>query len=106
MGRVRLEGFAALGDPTRRRILERLAEQPCAVNELAHGLPVSRPAVSQHLKVLKEAGLVVDRAAGRQRIYALDRAGVGELRAYLDRFWARALEAYATEVEHRAEEAG
>src|SRR3954471_3842020 len=77
----------ALGDPTRRAIFERVAEQPRAVGELASELPVSRPAVSQHLKVLKEAGLVVDRQVGTRRIYELDPEGLGALRAYLDRFW-------------------
>jgi DNA-binding transcriptional ArsR family regulator len=74
------------------------------VGELAHELPVSRPAVSQHLKVLKEASLVQDRPAGNRRIYQLDPDGVGELRAYLDQFWSRALAAYKTAVEQRPEE--
>ena len=74
-------GLAALGDPTRRAIFERLAERPRAVGELAGELPVSRPAVSQHLKVLKDAGLVIDRPAGNRRIYQLDPDGVGALRA-------------------------
>jgi DNA-binding transcriptional ArsR family regulator len=97
-------GLGALGDPTRRTIFERLAERPRAVGELARELPVSRPAVSQHLKVLKDAGLVIDRAAGARRIYQLDPAGVGDLRAYLDQFWSRALAAYKTAVEQRPEE--
>jgi DNA-binding transcriptional ArsR family regulator len=97
-------GLTALGDPTRREIFERLAERPRAVGELARELPVSRPAVSQHLKVLKDAGLVVDRPAGARRIYQLDPDGVGELRAYLDQFWNRALAAYKTAVEQRSEE--
>src|ERR1035438_8227212 len=83
--------LVALGDPTRRTIFERIAAGPSAVGELAAELPVSRPAVSQHLKVLKEAGLVVDRADGSRRIYRLDPDGVGALRDYLDRFWNRAL---------------
>jgi DNA-binding transcriptional ArsR family regulator len=74
----------------RRAIFERLADRPSAVGDLARELPVSRPAVSQHLKVLKDAGLVIDRAEGTRRIYQLDPAGVGALRAYLDRFWNRA----------------
>ena len=97
-------GWTALGDPTRRSIFERLVERPRAVTELASGLPVSRPAVSQHLKVLKDAGLVVDRPAGARRIYQLDPDGVGALRAYLDQFWTSALAAYKTAVEQRPEE--
>jgi DNA-binding transcriptional ArsR family regulator len=92
-------GFAALGDPTRRAIFERLAGRGRAVGELARELPVSRPAVSQHLKVLKNAGLVIDRRAGSRRIYELDPDGVGALRAYLDRFWNQALTAFKTAVE-------
>jgi DNA-binding transcriptional ArsR family regulator len=98
------DGLAALGDATRRAIFERLADQPRAVGELARELPVSRPAVSQHLKVLKEAGLVIDRPAGTRRIYQLDPDGVGALRAYLDQFWSRALIAYQAAVEQREEE--
>src|SRR5262245_12088136 len=100
----RTGGLAALGDPTRRAIFERLAERPRAVGELARELPVSRPAVSQHLKVLREAGLVVDRAAGARRIYHLDPDGVGSLRAYIDQFWSRALAAYKDAVEQGDEE--
>ena len=85
-------------------IFERLAERPRAVGELARELPVSRPAVSQHLRVLKDAGLVVDRPAGPRRIYQLDPDGVGALRAYLDQFWTRALAAYKTAVEQPSEE--
>jgi len=96
--------LGALGDPTRRAIFERLAERPRAVGELAGELPVSRPAVSQHLKVLKEAGLVIDRPVGARRIYQLDPDGVGALRAYLDQFWSRALAAYKTAAEQRPEE--
>jgi len=98
------DGWTALGDPTRRAIFERLADRPRAVGELARELPVSRPAVSQHLKVLKDAGLVVDRRAGNRRIYRLDPAGVGALRAYLDEFWNKALAAYKEAVEQRIEE--
>jgi DNA-binding transcriptional ArsR family regulator len=100
----RTEGLTALGDPTRRAIFERLAEGPCAVGELAGELPVSRPAVSQHLKVLKDAGLVIDRPAGTRRIYQLDPDGVGALRAYLDRFWNQSLAAFKTAVEQGDEE--
>jgi DNA-binding transcriptional ArsR family regulator len=91
--------FAALADPTRREIFERLAGAPSAVGELANELPVSRPAVSQHLRVLKDAGLVVDRALGTRRVYKIDPNGLGELRAWLDRFWGEALEAFKAEVE-------
>ncbi len=98
------DGWTALGDPTRRAIFERLADRPRAVGELARELPVSRPAVSQHLKVLKDAGLVVDRRAGNRRIYRLDPVGVGALRAYLDEFWNKALAAYKEAVEQRTEE--
>jgi DNA-binding transcriptional ArsR family regulator len=97
-------GLGALGDPTRRAIFERLAERPRAVGELARELPVTRPAVSQHLKVLKDAGLVIDRPAGARRIYQLDPAGLDDLRAYLDRFWNRALAAYKEAVEQPDEE--
>jgi DNA-binding transcriptional ArsR family regulator len=96
--------LSALGDPTRRAIFERLAERPSAVGELAGELPISRPAVSQHLKVLKDAGLVIDRAAGTRRIYQLDPTGVEALRAYLDRFWNRALAAFQATVEQQDEE--
>ena len=88
------DGWTALGDPTRRAIFARLAEHPRAVGELASELPVSRPAVSQHLKVLKDAGLVVDRPAGNRRIYRLDPTGVEALRAQLDSFWNQALATY------------
>jgi DNA-binding transcriptional ArsR family regulator len=99
-----LDGWSALGDRTRRAIFERLAERPCAVGELATGLPVSRPAVSQHLKVLKEAGLVVDQPTGNRRIYRINPDGLAELRADLDRFWISALAAYKAVVEHPEEE--
>ncbi len=91
--------FAALADPTRRRVLERLAEGPKAVGEIAAGLPVSRPAVSQHLKVLREAGLVSDHPDGARRIYAIDPEGLGALRAWLDQFWDAAMTSFAAEVE-------
>jgi DNA-binding transcriptional ArsR family regulator len=100
----RTDGLTALGDPTRFAIFERLGERPRAVGELARELPVSRPAVSQHLKVLKNAGLVIDRPEGTRRIYQLDPDGVGALRAYLDRFWSSALAAYKETVEQRPEE--
>jgi DNA-binding transcriptional ArsR family regulator len=89
----------ALGDPTRLSILELLAERPRAVIDLAQELPVSRPAVSQHLRVLKDAGLVRDRAVGNRRIYRVDPAGLAALRDQLDRFWKQALTAYKATVE-------
>jgi DNA-binding transcriptional ArsR family regulator len=89
----------ALGDPTRRAIFERLGDGPRAVGELASELPVSRPAVSQHLKVLKEAGLVVDTAQGTRRLYRLDPDGVGAVRAYFDTFWNQALAAFKAALE-------
>jgi len=98
------EGFAALGDPTRREIFARIAEHPRAVGELARELPVSRPAVSQHLKVLKEAGLVVDRPQGNRRIYQADPAGLAALRAQLDTFWNQALATFAEVVDHDTKE--
>ena len=96
--------FAALADPTRREVFERLASGPRSVGELASGLPVSRPAVSQHLKVLKEAGLVSDRAEGARRVYQIDPQGLGRLRQWLDRFWEDALEAFKAEVEKDEDE--
>ena len=91
--------FVALSDPTRRSVFERLRDGPRPVGEIARGLPVSRPAVSQHLKVLKEAGLVDDRSEGTRRIYHIDPKGLGAMRAWLDQFWTAALEAFAAEVE-------
>jgi DNA-binding transcriptional ArsR family regulator len=85
------DAWVAFGDPTRREIVLRLADRPQAVGELASALPVSRPAVSQHLKVLKDAGLVVEQPAGTRRIYRLNEAGVAALRDQLDTFWSRAL---------------
>jgi DNA-binding transcriptional ArsR family regulator len=99
-----VDAWTALGDPTRRAIFEQLAERPRAVVELARALPVSRPAVSQHLKVLKEARLVTDRPAGTRRIYRLDPDGIGVLRADLERYWNRALAAYKAIVEQPTEE--
>lgn len=89
-----LQSLGALGDPTRRMIFERLAARPSAVGELARGLPVSRPAVSQHLKVLKEAGLVQEISEGTRRIYSLDPRGIGAMRRWLDTHWASALGAF------------
>ncbi len=90
--------WEALGDPTRRSIFEGLRGGPRSVGELAEGLPVSRPAVSQHLRVLKEAGLVSDTRDGTRRLYRIDPRGLDELRAYFDRFWGDALERFAAEA--------
>jgi DNA-binding transcriptional ArsR family regulator len=102
--RERVDGLAALGDPTRRAIFERVAQRPRAVGELARELPVSRPAVSQHLKVLKEAGLVVDTPVGTRRVYQVDPDGLHALRAYLDGFWNRALSAFKDAAERPTKE--
>jgi DNA-binding transcriptional ArsR family regulator len=91
--------LTALADPTRRQVFERLRSGPQSVGRIAEGLPVSRPAVSQHLKVLKEAGLVEEEAQGTRRIYRIDPKGLGALRAWLDQFWDLALEAFRAEVE-------
>ena len=96
--------WAALGDRTRRTIFERLAARPSAVGELASALPVSRPAVSQHLKVLKDAGLVIDRPEGTRRIYQANPDGLGRLRAEIDQFWNSTLAAYKTAVERQEED--
>jgi DNA-binding transcriptional ArsR family regulator len=102
------EGWGALADGTRRAIVERLSEGPLAVGELAAGLPVTRSAVSQHLKVLKDAGLVSERPVGTRRIYRLNPVAVAALRDQLDTFWNRALAGYTdltTEAhEHHTEE--
>jgi len=97
-------GWAALGDPTRRAIVAQLAERPRAVGELAAALPVSRPAVSQALKVLKAAGLVSERAVGTRRIYRLNPSAVAALRDQLDTFWSRALASYEDVVEQPPQE--
>ena len=91
----------ALGQPTRRAIFEKLAREPSSVGALAEGLPVSRPAVSQHLKALKEAGLVAESRKGTARIYSVDPAGLAEIRDYFDRFWDAALDAYRRSLEAR-----
>ncbi|SNY48942.1 ArsR/SmtB family transcription factor [Paractinoplanes atraurantiacus] len=100
------DGWEILGDPTRRAIVASLAERPRAVGELAQELPISRPAVSQHLRVLKDAGLVDDEAAGTRRVYRLNPAGVAALRDQLDVFWRRALEGFQETVEQAADEEG
>jgi DNA-binding transcriptional ArsR family regulator len=99
-------GLAALADPTRRAVFERLRGGPRPVGELARGLPVSRPAVSQHLRVLKEAGLVTERKEGTRRLYQVDPAGLEALRAYFEEFWTDALAAFkaAAEAEQRRSE--
>src|SRR5437899_5010770 len=96
--------LAALADPTRRRVFERLKSGPKPVGKIARGLPVSRPAVSQHLKVLKEAGLVTDRPEGTRRVYYIDPEGLGALRVWLDQFWDQTLAAFQNEVERGANE--
>ena len=96
--------IGALGDPTRRAIFELLSERPSSVGDLAALVPVSRPAVSQHLKVLKDAGLLVDERDGTRRIYRLDPDGVAEMRAYLDRFWNLAMAGFKRRVEQRRKE--
>src|SRR5690242_16995948 len=94
-----VSGLATLADPTRRLLMERLRSGPRAVGELAHGLPISRPAVSQHLKVLKDARLVSDRAEGTRRVYQIDPHGLGEIRRWLDQFWDASLVAFKDEIE-------
>lgn len=96
--------MAALGDATRRAILERLLSGPTAVGELAREFPVTRPAISQHLRVLKDAQLVVDHPVGNRRLYQVNPAGIEALRAYFDRFWAQALSAFQRAAEERPKE--
>jgi len=98
------DGWEALGDPSRLAIVTCLAERPRAVGELADELPISRPAVSQHLKVLKAAGLVSDRAAGTRRVYRLNPVGMAALRDQLETFWTRALDGYQDVIEDQTEE--
>jgi len=93
--------LATLADPTRRLLMERLRAGPRAVGELARGLPISRPAVSQHLKILKGARLVTDRAEGTRRVYQIDPRGLGEIRRWLDQFWDASLAAFRDEVERQ-----
>lgn len=100
----RSDAWTALGDPTRKAIFELLSDRPRAVGELAGALPVSRPAVSQHLKVLKDAGLVIDEPVGTRRIYRVRPDGLAALRADLERFWAKALVAYKAALEQSAKE--
>ena len=91
--------FVALADPTRRRVFEKLSAGPKSVGDIARGLPVSRPAVSQHLKVLKDAGLVTDMKEGTRRLYQLDPEGVARLRAHFDQMWTKAMSAFKDAVE-------
>lgn len=98
------DAWIALGDPTRKAIFELLVDRPRAVVELSGELPISRPAVSQHLRVLKDAGLVIDRPQGTRRIYSVDPEGLVALRADLERFWGSALAAYKSAVEQPDEE--
>ena len=95
--------MTVLADPMRREIVERLARGPMAVGTLAAGLPITRPAVSQHLKVLKEARLVRDEPRGTRRIYRIDPAGLGEIRQWLDRFWDQSIASYGRAVEQEEE---
>ena len=104
MAAYQTDALTALGDPSRRAIFERLADRPRAVGELAGELPISRPAVSQHLKVLKDARLVVDRPVGTRRIYQVDPDGLAALRGYLDHFWDQALAGFKTAVEQQTKE--
>jgi DNA-binding transcriptional ArsR family regulator len=95
----RLDGFAALADPTRRQVFELLAKRALSVGEVAARLPVSRPAVSQHLRVLEDAGLVECEPDGTRRVYRVDPRGIEAMRSYLDRFWDRALAAFKAAAE-------
>ncbi len=96
--------LSALADPTRRAIFERLARSPSAVGEVARELPVSRPAVSQHLKVLKSAGLVTDQAAGTRRVYSVDPAGIAAIRDYFEQFWQQSLSRFAAAASYSHQE--
>jgi DNA-binding transcriptional ArsR family regulator len=98
------KALAALADPTRRHVYERLKSGPKSVGAVARGMPVSRPAVSQHLKALKEAGLVADRPEGTRRVYFIDPHGLGELRKWLDQFWDDALASFQAEVERASDQ--
>jgi|SRR6476661_10337121 DNA-binding transcriptional ArsR family regulator len=98
------DALTALADPTRRRVFERLKSGPKAVGAIARGMPVSRPAVSQHLKALKDAGLVADRPDGTRRVYYIDPHGLGGVRQWLDQFWNDALDALQAEVERAVSE--
>jgi len=97
------DALVALADPTRRAVFERVAKGPAPVNKIARGLPVSRPAVSQHLRVLKEANLVFDRQAGNRRIYQLNPSGIDAIRTYFNQFWGDALESFKSFAENQSE---
>lgn len=99
-----IDGWAALGDPTRRTIFERVVARPRSVSELASGLPISRPAVSQHLKVLKQAGLVIVQRVGNRSIYEVDREGLAALRTEIDQYWTDTLAGFALAVEQQQQE--
>ena len=99
-----VRALGALGDPRRRQLFERLAKRPLSVTALSKGLPVSRPAVSQHLKVLKQAGLVMVRKHGTRHVYQVDPRGLRTMRDYLDRFWDTALEAFKASAETKEKE--
>ena len=94
------EKLAALADPTRLAVFERVARRPAAVHEIANEFPVSRPAISQHLRVLKDARLVLDQAVGNQRVYRIDPNGIEEIRSYFDRFWGDALSSFKAFIEN------
>src|SRR5882757_8875929 len=102
-GSAAVDAFAALGDPTRRTIFERLAARPAAVGDLARDMPVSRPAVSQHLRVLKEAGLVSETPDGTRRIYRLDPRGIAAMRDWLEVHWSSALDAFKDFADEQTE---
>jgi DNA-binding transcriptional ArsR family regulator len=101
---IAVRALGALGDPTRREIFERVATAPASVGELAAHVPVSRPAVSQHLKVLKEAGLVTETSEGTRRIYRLDPRGIGQVRDWLDGLWGDALQAFVDFADNETDE--
>ena len=103
-GTAAARALDALADPTRRAVFERVAQAPAAVGEIASGMPVSRPAVSQHLKILKDAGLVAETALGTRRIYRIDPRGIGAMRDWLDQFWKTSLENFAAYADAQAKE--
>jgi len=100
-GMLHAKALGCLGDPTRRQVFERLRAGPLSVGEIARDMPVSRPAVSQHLALLREAGLVIDRPVGTKRVYYIDPRGLSAVRAWLDQFWDQALASFQVEVERR-----
>jgi DNA-binding transcriptional ArsR family regulator len=100
-GMLHAKALGCLGDPTRRQVFERLRAGPLSVGEIARDMPVSRPAVSQHLALLREAGLVIDRPVGTKRVYYIDPRGLSAVRAWLDQFWDQALASFQAEAERR-----